>query len=112
MEKYIINENRLRIKACCASCEHKSYDRGGMRICRLGNGSITKPDFYCTDYSMPRKVMKCGASTGRVKKPSYIAFLSSVRDKEASLNLPVIMRMTVEQIRDAYRAKYGYDIYL
>lgn len=112
MEKYITNEHRLKIKACCASCEHKAYDRGGLRICRLDGKGVKTASYVCTDYEMPESVMRCGASKGRVKRPSYIAYLTDIRSEEVANNIPGPQRKSVIEIRQSFREKYGIDVYL
>jgi hypothetical protein len=75
-KEMVLNSHGVRIKKCCASCQHKNIGKSeNQRICMLGEGEVKKT-YLCADWEMSDtcKEYKMNAQ-GRIKKPHYIEWM-------------------------------------
>lgn len=79
MERYIRNPHGITIRCCCATCQHKTLDRGDdARRCQ----KLLKPDLpTCPGYDplgpqenrpQGHTLQHAGNGCGRVQSPDYI----------------------------------------
>ena len=59
------NARRLKVKRCCASCQHKDIDLDGNRICKLMQ-LIVEQKFRCKDWQMSDGIRNAGLQRGGV----------------------------------------------
>ena len=55
----------IKVKRCCASCQHKSIDFEGVRICNL-LGLKVQHKFKCSSWQMSYGLQKAGNAQGVV----------------------------------------------
>jgi hypothetical protein len=55
----------IKVKRCCASCQHKSIDYEGVRICNL-LGLKVQHKFKCSSWQMSYGLQKAGNAQGVV----------------------------------------------
>ena len=65
------NGHGIRVRKMCASCQHKSIDNEGTRICGLMQLKV-KQKFCCKQWLMSEGLMDAGKSGGVVKKLTEI----------------------------------------
>lgn len=106
--EFVTNNNGIRFKVCCASCENRVLEVTGSRR------GLMKPkhktDNQCTAYQFRTSLMDAGKEKGRIKKPDYFRFLLEWRDREKASNGKV-PPAGLTQIRSEYEKMYG-SIYL
>ena len=56
----------IKVKRCCASCQHKSIDYEGVRICNL-LGLKVQHKFKCSSWQMSYGLQKAGNAQGVVR---------------------------------------------
>lgn len=57
-----MNVNRLKIKRCCASCEHKEIDENGKRTCRLKAMRVERR-YRCKEWQLSEGLRKWQEAT-------------------------------------------------
>ena len=74
-EDYKVNQNKLRVKKCCASCIFKDKDgtsSDNKRWCKSKRMTVLK-DECCGDWMISQEMdMAGGGEPGRVKKADFI----------------------------------------
>lgn len=95
----------VNIVMCCASCAHKVFDKGGLRVCTKGEGTV-RTSYLCSDWVLSPKLDNAGKGGGKVKKKDYLKFvLNYPRPK------PKEGFVTLSEIREVYEKLYG-QIYM
>lgn len=56
----------VEVKRCCASCQHKSIDFEGVRVCDL-MGLKVQHKFKCSSWEMSYGLQKAGNAQGAVR---------------------------------------------
>ena len=109
MMETITNNNGIRYKVCCASCENRVLEVDGSYC---GSGK-SKPKFNqpCKSYKFRPSLTDTGKEKGRIKKPDYFRFLTEWRDRETMKCTPISERVGLMEIRASYEKLYG-SIYL
>lgn len=82
-KEFTTNKYGVKIVKCCASCQHCEADklRDDLRICMGGHGNHAN-NYLCDDWSMNSKIDELKISgDGRIKKPTYFAWLKDQVDK-------------------------------
>lgn len=99
MEFYTRSLFGCKIKMCCATCVYKAIDRGGIRICRHGYGSVKK-DFHCNEFDLDARYMNAGKGTGKVKYKTYLKRINDNLDEEGRIS-----REKIQEIRNMFNNK-------
>lgn len=60
------NAHGVKVKRCCASCEHKDIDSEGTRICQLMQLKVQQR-FRCKQWQMSKGLQNAGLSGGVVR---------------------------------------------
>lgn len=113
-----INKNGVKIKKCCASCEHKDFDKGGNRLCMRGNGHVLK-DEVCPLWHISEKMdgIKKSVEEGKVKRPEWLQYLLYQVDCAAKIaeaagkRFQGISEEKKEAMKRSWESKHG-DVYL
>lgn len=71
IDKYVTNDNNIRFRQCCASCEHKTQ---GLGYCKLKAHAVARCDF-CQDWSLRRGFWEAGRLKGKVKRKTYLHYV-------------------------------------
>jgi hypothetical protein len=56
----------IKVKRCCASCQHKSIDYEGVRVCNL-MGLKVQHKFKCSSWQLSYGLQKAGNAQGVVR---------------------------------------------
>ena len=59
------NAHGVKVKRCCASCEHKCIDKGGARVCAQMMLKVEQK-FKCKQWEMSDGLKNAGLQTGGV----------------------------------------------
>ena len=59
------NQYHIKIKECCASCQHREVLNDGTRLCKKV-GLIVEQKFKCRQWQMSDGLKKAGHQTGAV----------------------------------------------
>ena len=78
---YVRNRQGVKVKKCCASCQHKCVNLDGTRLCALVQ-LIVNPDFRCRNWEMMEKLQNAGKGDGKLKSRKYLEFVHEVRMQE------------------------------
>ena len=100
-KQYYPNKYNIKIVKCCASCSHKEFDKGCIRICKH-MGMLVKSNGLCGDWNIRTELDRAGACGGRVKKKHYLEYLADHEYKGT---------MQLKELRAEYEKKYG-SIYI
>ena len=65
------NAHGIRVKRCCASCQHKRLRDLGVRICLLTQLIVKQTDL-CPLWQMSDGLMNAGRSRGKVHSKDYL----------------------------------------
>ena len=65
-ENGVKNVYGIEIKRCCASCQHKSIDYEGVRVCNL-LGLKVQHKYKCSSWEMSYGLSKAGNAQGVVR---------------------------------------------
>ena len=60
------NAHGVKVKRCCASCEHKCIDKGGARVCAQMMIKVEQK-FKCKQWLMSDGMMNAGKGGGVVR---------------------------------------------
>ncbi len=104
------NRNRIEIKECCGSCQHKEILPDGTRVCKLME-MIMESGFRCNQWGLEEHLQHAGEGWGRVKKKAYLAFVLSIREEENQMIDEGLLleseRTSTMKLRLEYRQNYG-----
>lgn len=65
-ENEVKNNYGIAVKRCCASCQHKTIDYEGVRVCNL-LGLKVQHKFKCSSWAMSYGLQKAGSGQGVVR---------------------------------------------
>lgn len=65
-KKTFRNSYGIEVKCCCASCEHKTIDYEGVRLCQL-MGLKVQYKFKCSKWQISCGMSKAGSGKGVVR---------------------------------------------
>ena len=105
----ITNNNGIRFKICCASCENRILDINGS-YCGIGRAK-KKQDVACDSYKFRQALMDAGKEKGAIKKPDYLRFYTDWRQREKERHVPKDKEASINLIRSEYEKLHG-SIYL
>ena len=112
MEKFLflLNQNKLRIKKCCASCIFKTDSTKPVtdrrRWCKTHRMTVMNDD-YCNSWHMSEEMeMAGGGEPGQVRKPEYIQYFIGEWTKESAKG------KIAKDLRIAWEQKHGSSIYM
>ena len=60
------NANGVKVKRCCASCQHKCIEADGTRVCLLTNNKVEQR-FKCKQWQMSDGMKNAGKGGGVVR---------------------------------------------
>ena len=103
--EFVTNNNGIRFKVCCASCENRVVDTTDCK-CKLAKAK-PKPDKQCAAYRFRAALMDAGKEKGRIKKADYLRFLTEC----VKANNGELLPGGLTQTRRDYEKMYG-SIYL
>ena len=78
---YARNCMGIKVKKCCASCQHKCVNKDGSRLCALTMQRVN-PYFKCPKWEMMEKLHNAGLGNGNVKSEEYLKYSLKIRVKE------------------------------
>ena len=61
----VMNAYHIKVKVCCASCQHKDVKNDGTRICSKMQLKVPQ-DLVCQQWQMSDGLKKAGLQTGTV----------------------------------------------
>lgn len=103
-EEFFINNNGMRMRRCCASCEHKGYTMNeNYRKCKIHDIDVIPSD-VCDSYSVNPKCMDEGGNFGTVRKKHFIDYLT---EKQLEPEVVGVRKPTPFLIEKEYRQKFG-----
>ena len=65
----------LKIKRCCASCQHKQVNYDGSRICMLTHQKVSC-QMTCERWVLAEKLKEVTLGRGMVKRYEYLMFVA------------------------------------
>ena len=71
LQDCVRNAYGIRVKRCCASCQHKSVRDHGVRICPLTQLIVKQTD-VCPLWQMSDGLMNAGRGGGKVHSKDYL----------------------------------------
>ena len=71
----------LKIKKCCASCQHKQVNYDGSRICMLTHQKVSC-QMTCERWVLAEKLKGVTLGRGMVKRYEYLMFVIGIRVME------------------------------
>ena len=71
-QAWVVNDYRVKVKKCCASCLHKELDEDGNRFCMKMPQLKVHKRFVCPMWEMSVGLMYAGHRWGTVKKLTEI----------------------------------------
>ena len=77
-KKSMLNQHGIVIKKCCASCQHKTVENDGTRICQLMQLKVQQK-FKCQKWQPAESFSQAGSSKGKVKRREYLMFVFEIR---------------------------------
>ena len=72
------NSHGIHINICCASCQHKSHDYEGNRLCEPTQVMVPQ-DFHCPLWEAEKRFQNAGRSGGKVKRREYLQFVRDIQ---------------------------------
>ena len=111
---YERNRRGFPVRKICAACQHVDVTDQGCHFCQL-HERIVKWKFCCLSWSMGKVQESAGDLRGKVKRPEYIMFLTTVRISESEAMEQGRMlpeeAASVESIRRQFTEITGMDPY-
>ena len=108
MDLMLVNRYGIRVKKCCASCQHKCLDDFACRTCEL-TGLKVRGKNKCDNWQMSEQLEMMGCERGHVQCRAYQLTLLEVR---ASERLAIqrglsITPKSLEDIQHEYEELHG-----
>jgi len=104
------NDCDVKVKRCCASCQHKCIDINAIRVCASMMLKVEQK-FKCNRWQMSEGLNNAGKSGGKVKRKEYLLFVQEIRTKENDDIQNGILSAqeckTIEEIRQMFTEKFG-----
>ena len=104
----LVNRYGIKVKRCCASCQHKCLDNFATRTCEL-TGQKVRSKQKCDEWQMSEQLEMLGCERGRVQRREYQLTLLEVR---ASERLAIQRGLTItprslEDIQKEFEQEHG-----
>lgn len=104
----LMNRYGIKVKRCCASCQHKCLDDFASRTCEL-TGQKVRSKNKCDEWQMSEQLEMLGCAHGRVQRREYQLTLLEVR---ASERLAIQRGLTItprslEDIQEDFEQEHG-----
>ena len=111
--KYVLNQQGLRVRKCCASCMHKTETTSDKYRECLKHGIIVSPGDVCNDWMMSKPLRMAMKSEGRIKRIDYLMFVLNVRQSEWEAHDQGldVTPVSAEQLRTEFEQEHG-SIYI
>lgn len=112
---FVVNNHNIAIKKKCVSCQH-CENCGTQKI--KGNTPThkctkhdkgTNANGRCEDWELKKGLYNAGKGGGKIKRRSYVEYLSALRVAEGSRDAE---QTPVVEIRRQYKHQYNADVYL
>ena len=108
------NAHGVKVKRCCARCQHKCVENDGTRVCAAVMLKVQQ-NFKCRKWQISDGLNHAGCGGGNVKCKEYLAYVQEIRSTESDdIQYGMITereRKTLEEIRQLFTEKFG-SIYL
>lgn len=109
------NEHGIKVRKMCASCQHKSIDNDGTRICQLMQLK-GQQKFRCPKWQSAACFAEAGNNKGRVKRREYLMFVFEVRMQEREKLDQRLMSAdevaTLDSLRKRFEDETGLSAYI
>ena len=99
------NRQGVKVKKCCASCQHKCIGTDGSRLCAL-TMKMVSPNFRCKKWSMVEGLQNAGLGEGSVKSKEYLEFVRETRMQEQAFVESGKMELKQCQSNNALREQF------
>ncbi len=104
----LVNRYGIKVKRCCAACQHKCLDDFATRTCKL-TGRKVRSHQKCNKWRMSEQLEMMGCERGRVQRREYQLTLMEVR---ASERLAISRGLTInpkslEDIQEEFEQEHG-----
>lgn len=118
-DKFVTNQNGIRIRVCCVSCEHCKFGEavdsaGDFRSCLLDGErpSAVRPTDHCKSWMLASQFidLKLSKEPGPVKRREYLQLVSEVRKKECEEKATTCM--SIEEMRAQYESEHHQSVYM
>lgn len=116
MDNFKYNKHGIRIRVCCASCEHCIHEyvdyACAYRTCQQFDMAVRPTDLHLQCYKMSSMLenLSLSETPGKVKRKDYIRLVTSIRANEAASKAKE--PMSCEEIREIYTSKFKESVYL
>lgn len=115
MNEIVRNRYGVRIKVCCASCQHKAFDLVDDRICMRRQCRVDRQE-VCSLWTMSDAVdyIRTDGEKGNVHKKEWLDFLveqAMLEKKMASYSEEKRKELDVKNLREAWEKVNG-SVYL
>ena len=109
------NEHGIKVRKMCASCQHKSIDNDGTRICQLMQLKVQQK-FKCQKWQPAESFSQAGSSKGKVKRREYLMFVFETRMQEREKLDQGLMSAeevtTLDSLRKRFEEETGLSAYM
>ena len=114
-KKSMLNQHGIVIKKCCASCQHKTVENDGTRICQLMQLKVQQK-FKCQKWQPAESFSQAGSSKGKVKRREYLMFVFETRMQEREKLDQGLMSAeevtTLDSLRKRFEEETGLSSYM
>lgn len=112
---FVVNDYGITIEKKCVSCQHcencgtqkVKEDTPTHKCTKHDKG--TKANGRCEDWELKKGLYNAGKGGGKIKRRSYVEYLSALRVAEGSRDAE---QTPVGEIRRQYKHQYNADVYL
>lgn len=112
---FVVNDYNITIEKKCVSCQHcencgtqKVKEDTPTHKCTK-HDKDTNADGRCEDWQLKKGLYNAGKGGGKIKRRSYVEYLSALRVAEGSRDAE---QTPVGEIRRQYKHQYNADVYL
>ncbi len=108
------NARGIMIKMWCGSCQHKSVDAAGIRICKRTNHPVLCIS-KCKKWELKEALLSAGNGGGRVKCLEYLMYVRDKRLVEQELIAQGVItskqQMSCRELRRRFNKEHAKGIY-
>ena len=109
------NEHGIKVRKTCASCQSKTVDNEGTRICGLMQLKVQQK-FKCQKWQIAEGYEQAGSSRGMVKRREYLMMVFEVRMQEREKLDQGLMTAdevaTLDSLRQRFEEETGLSPYV
>lgn len=105
---YARNCMGIKVKKCCASCQHKCVRKDGSRLCALTMKKVY-PYSKCPKWEMMEKLQNVGIGNGYVKDKEYLKYALKIRVEELEAIEKGEMKKDEQLSVSTLRKRFGYN---